>query len=309
MIFKFIKSAFLIIILIILIVLIYPNLYRKIIPCNKPITYSIGTFDKQFGISRTKFLEALVLAETVWEKPIGKELFVYAPEGGKVAVSLIYDSRQETTQTLSSLEGAAKEGDATYKSLQTKYNQLKADYLNIKSAYELRVKEFNQHNATYETQVEAWNSSKRNSREQFEELEQTRIALEKEASELKALEGQFNEIVRQINMLVGTLNRIAKSLNLNVETYNTIGASRGETFTGGVYYSEEGEEGINIYEFSSQDKLVRVLAHELGHALGLEHNDDPQAIMYHLNEGDRGALSEADLAALQALCYTKDIIN
>ena len=121
-------------------------------------------------------------------------------------------------------------------------------------------------------------------------------------AELKILETQLNEMVREINKLVGSLNRLIKSLNLNVGAYNTIGASRGETFVGGIYHSAEGVREINVYEFSNRDKLVRVLAHEFGHALGLEHVEDRNAMMYKLNEGDARVLSKSDLVALKALC-------
>ena len=153
--------------------------------------------------------------------------------------------------------------------------------------------------------VESWNKGKRNSKEQFEQLEQERASLQAEAGKLRVLETQLNEVVREINTLVETLNRIARSLNLNVETYNTIGATRGESFTGGLYSQDEEGRSIDIYEFSSREKLVRVLAHELGHALGLEHVSDPKAIMYYLNEGEAGTLTETDLSALQTLCYTE----
>src|SRR3989344_650085 len=95
-------------------------------------------------------------------------------------------------------------------------------------------------------------------------------------------------MVREINKLVESLNRLIKSLNLNVEAYNTIGVLRGETFVGGIYHSAEGVREINVYEF--------------GHALGMEHVDARNAMMYKLNEGDARVLSESDLAALKALC-------
>lgn len=37
---------------------------------------------------------------------------------------------------------------------------------------------------------------------------------------------------------------------------------------------------ILIYEFESEDDLRLTLAHELGHALGLQHTDDPHALMH-----------------------------
>lgn len=283
----------------------YQGLTKAPLPCKEPIAYAIGIFDRRFGISQREFLGALSEAEAIWEKPSGLELFVYAPEGAEMAINLIYDYRQEVTSALSGLGSTVKEDEATYQALRAQYVNLKTEYGSAKSLYDARLEVFNEKVAAYQKKIESWNRGKRTSREQFDQLENDRITLEVEVAELKIEETRLNGMVQKINTLVETLNRLADALNLNVETYNTIGASRGETFTGGIYYNDSEREGIDIYEFSDRDKLVRVLAHELGHALGLEHVSDKEAIMYHLNKGDAGDLTKTDLAVLESLCYTK----
>ena len=75
-------------------------------PCAEPIPYTLGTFDTQFNISKNYFLSALLDAKAIWEKPLGKELFTYAPTNSNsnvLKINLIYDYRQQATSKLASL--------------------------------------------------------------------------------------------------------------------------------------------------------------------------------------------------------------
>jgi len=108
-----------------------------------------------------------------------------------------------------------------------------------------------------------------------------------------------------LNSVVTIMNRLANELKLNVKTYNTIGSSTGEEFSEGEYVSDSAGRRVNIYQFSDTDQLVRVLEHELGHALGLGHVKSPGSIMYRLNDGTGKELSADDIAELKFICKIK----
>jgi len=271
-------------------------------PCTEPIAYYIGAYDQRFGLSRGELLSSLSQAESLWESSSGKDLFVYSATEGKLPVNLVYDYRQAVTEELSVIEDTVKTGEGSYDSMESRHLALRFGYNTLKKSYESQSAIFRDNSAEYEQSVERWNQGNRSSKKEFEVLEKERLALEAEFNALKSLESELNVKVRELNATVEALNALAKKLNLNVKEYNAVGASRGETFAGGTYTLDEKGERIDIYEFESKEKLVRILAHELGHALGLEHVDDPQAIMYYLNEGENEKLTEADLNALNLLC-------
>jgi hypothetical protein len=270
--------------------------------CTEPLAYTIGSFDRRFGLTQKDFLHSVALAEEVWETALGRELFVYAPEQAELVVNLVYDYRQEVTQELSQIEEEVEAEEESYEALEARYRTLKSQHESMRQGYEAKAATFFAHNARYESQVEAWNEGPRTSEREFAALESARRALEQEAAELEGLEEQVNALVREINGLVERLNALAEDLNMDVSIYNELGASRGDTFAGGIYISDASGTRIDIYEFENQEKLVRVLAHELGHALGLDHAADPQALMYYLNQTGEQGLTAADLSLLKARC-------
>jgi predicted Zn-dependent protease len=273
--------------------------------CAEPIPYVLGTFDTKFKISKSYFLDALKEAEMIWEEPYGKELFTYE-EGNTdidvLKINLVYDYRQEATSKLASLGIVVENTKASYDSLKVKFTALQKEYDLDRAAFEAKVSAFNERNQAYEKEVKYWNSKGGAPKNEYEKLEQERLALNTQSAELQKMQKNINETVNEINSIAVALNRLVGVLNLSVEKYNTVGASRGESFEEGVYSSEGFERQIDIYEFSNRTKLVRVLAHELGHALGLDHVEDSKAIMYKLNEGGKAELSVADLEALQKKC-------
>lgn len=277
----------------------------RVIPCKNPIAYSLSNFDTRFNISKNDFLEAIATAEAIWEKPFGKELFTYQTDSTGATllkVNLIYDYRQQATDKLENLDTVVTDSQATYDSLKIKYNTLKAELVPAQNAFEADLKNFSQKQTAYETQVEYWNSKGGAPKREYADLQSEQSALVQESAKLKIQQDNINQMVDEINSLANSLNHLVKVLNLSVEQYNTVSTSRGESFTEGTYSAEGPNKAINIYEFSSRAELIHILAHELGHALGLGHVADPKAIMYSLNQGNNEALTKTDLEALKTLC-------
>jgi hypothetical protein len=242
-------------------------------PCSRPITYSIGSFDDRFGISREAFIKNLSEAETIWETAADRNLFEYK-DGGKLIVNLIYDYRQASTQQLSTLEN-------TIDSAQMRYTSLKAEYTRLKAKVAAE-------KAELEAMVRSFESQKKRNAEQ--------------AAVIRAKQEAVNRDIDALNSTAATLNALAKELNLTVDAYNDISTSAGEAFDEGEFASDKTGERINIFQYSNGIKLDRVLAHEFGHALNMGHVENNQSIMYYLNSGTSFELTEQDMGELIRIC-------
>lgn len=273
-------------------------------PCARPIVYSLGSFDERFGISREQFLTEAAEAAGVWGTTIGKTLFAYSetPQADELKLNLVYDYRQQATEQLARLGIKIDNDKGTYDAIKAKYESLVDEYNREKPAIQSAIDTFNARKAKYEQTVDSWNSRGGAPPSEFRKLEDERLALNDIAAGLNRRQETFNRLVNTINAVVTALNRLVRDLNLNVSSYNSIGAKTGEEFSEGEYIVDGTGKRINIYQFDDLSQLKRVLEHEFGHALGLEHVEDRKAIMYRLNEGKNESLANTDIAELHKIC-------
>ncbi len=256
-------------------------------PCVDPIEYRLGSFDARFNISKADLLREIERATHVWENEIGKNLFEY-DSGLKnknkfqeyldkyigryfirqdIVVNLIYDDRQKMSEQNRLLVSQIDDTKMSADAIKAEFQALQDEYRKASAEYQVLLSEYKKRRGSYE-------------------------ALESKRLEVNGLADRINALVKKYNYLVSTVNA----------TVQTVNQTAGKEFEEGQYVRDSDGERINIYEFGSRDVLVRVLAHEFGHVLGLEHNENPDSIMYYLNHSKNIKLTKEDLGGLKAMC-------
>lgn len=269
--------------------------------CDSPLEYSIGVFATEFKVTRADFLNAIKEAEAVWESSVGKDLFVYKEVKG-MPINLIYDDRQALVDKNQTLEKKIETVQGSAASVKRSLDAANAAYASEKAAYEKEKAVYEARLAAHAQSVNYWNSRGGAPSGEYAKLTQEGATLKSLYAALDAHRQTVNGLATQSGKLVDQYNVFVANINSNVEVINQ---SADREFEQGEYVSDAQGQRINIYEFSNRDVLVRVLAHELGHALGMDHNDNPDSIMHYLNTSKTKIASIEDVASLKDVCKLK----
>jgi hypothetical protein len=270
--------------------------------CAQSLRYSIGAFDSRFGITKSEFTKIAEEASSMWTRAAGKPLFFYDPNAS-FKVNLIYDERQARTDEYTKIKLVLEVSESSFKSVEYEYKYLIADYDNKNAAYAAEIKKFDADLVAYNKDVDYWNVHGGAPETQYNDLQTRKAALGKRSQSIGADRNELNSLGRRINILADQGNSLASNYNDTVSTYNQKFGTTTE-FDQGIYHGNE----IDVYEFKEMSDLRMVLAHEFGHALGIDHVSDPHSIMYYfMGEQNLNHLAPSadDITALSKRCGLK----
>lgn len=264
-------------------------------PCSTPIEYAIGDIDPRFGVSESELKVALAKAAAVWNTAAGKTIVATSSTETGIPVSLVYGEEQKAVELGTKIDN----DQASYDAKKAEVLSLRAQFSAAKSSYESAKASYEKKAAAYDAEVKSWNAKGGAPPAEYQKLKAESATLEKQRSSLNASADAVNDFAERINLAVAALNDLARKINARVTVYNK---SAGTDFEQGNYAEDGKEKSIHIFELKSQADMTRVLTHELGHALGMDHVENPDSIMYSFNIGDGLEPTDEDVTELKRVC-------
>jgi len=283
--------------------------FSKTPPCSQPLRYTIGSIDPRFSITKPELEEAVETAVNVWNS--GSETVLLAKrEGdalqGDIIVQLVYDERQERTD----LEIRFRE---RIRSQQIRLDRQQLQHEAKRESFDRQSKEYRQFASRTSERLEDLNKwvTEKNENGGFigsdlEEFTRRKNDVEEAQESVLQKQQELDRLARSINNEMDELNEKFDAHNKLIDQYNDEFA--GDLRFAKATYQKTSDGGVvTVNQFINEKELVLILAHELGHALGISHLRQPESIMYsqmgkqQLNPSIQ--LTQSDMQAAEQLCY------
>lgn len=249
--------------------------------CDTPLTYQLGMLDPRFGIDKASAIADISQAANIWNKAEGKNLLEQT-QSANLTINFTYDERTALNSQINQMQNKLNQNNS---SLQLQIDQHNSD-----------VKAFEQKLADFNATIEKYNSEGGAPPDVYNQLIAEQNQLKQEADSLNAQARQLNLSTQNYNYNVNIFNKDINQFNIEITQKPEEGLYDASTKT------------INIYFADNHQELVHTLTHELGHSLGLQHVNNPKAIMYPYTTSSL-ELSPEDESQLLYLCRNQTTLD
>lgn len=274
--------------------------------CADPLTFRVGDIDERFSIKKNEVAQLMQEVAEIWSDAADTTVIEYDEEGD-IFVNLVYAEEQQLSDRERQHRDRLEHEEFSITVLENEYKRLNREYESEVEQYDEDSKELQQSIDRLNMWVRQKNEQggfTEQDMQQFTrrkaETDQAKLNLAQQERTLKRKASELNEKITFLNQKVESKNRLVDEYNRQFPGVRK--------FTQGAYEWTNNSRTINIFHFLDKNELRLVIAHEMGHALGIGHVSNPESVMHELMESqDQRALelTEEDIQALQSVCMNQ----
>lgn len=266
-------------------------------------TVRIGEIDKHYAafLSKEELRTLVDEIEYQFESQLGFNVFDYAKDG--IPIDIVYLKASKKKQEL---QAHLKKSASLKNKIDTSYTTIAAHKKSMKSSQKKLNEKYHALNRSIEdvnAYVDSINKNIQNiSPLEYKErktyivdeqksIENKRRGLQVQQKKLDAYGSRLQEKIAQYNQRIKDYKRIQRDAQKLSKTMLEVkGITKGKTITTHTFHTQNGEtdmktsvntriQKIEIYDFENLSLLKVILAHELGHLVGVKHINSEGALM------------------------------
>jgi len=280
----------------------------KTTPCSQPLRYTIGTIDPRFTISGPELEQAVEAAVRTWNSGTNNSLLtkhVDDSEHGDIVIRFVYDGRQKRTDSEIRFRERIRSQQIRLDRQQIQH-EVKRDAFDERS---LRYSDFSKRTLERLNELNEWIRVKNENGgfvgSDLEQFKRRKKEIEDAQDRVMTEQKDLDIMAREVNREMDELNEKFDEHNQLIQQYNDEFA--GDLRFAKATYQKTSDGGIvTVNQFMNDKELTLILAHALGHALGLTHLQQPESVMYRQMGAQKLnptiQLTSADKEAALQLC-------